>query len=194
MELDPYHLYYKINDDSYYIGNGDIFIHGLYYNSRKTMSITCIKTYGKYYDFIASDSYKEVYEYKIDRNIAFSFNEIIKMWNKYNNYNLDNIHFKLSTPFRDSNGYLFNHIKYKNLSLFDIILYKNLISKEIFIEYNMAFNGEHKEKINKVLSDMAFNEIDIEYECKNKTTNIHSSQSEGIFKLYSSINYINGRI
>ncbi len=158
MELDPYHLYYKINDDSYYIGNGDIFIQGIYSNIRKIMSITCINTYGKYYDFIVSDCYKEVYEYKIDRNIAFSFNEMIKMWNKYNNYNLDNIHFLSPTIFRNSNGYLFNHIKYKNLSLFDIILYKNIISKEIFIEYNMAFNGEKKDKINKIYKQIIFKE------------------------------------
>lgn len=148
MELKPDHLYYNIYDNFYYIGNGAIFIQGVYINKR--IEITCMKSYYKYnIDMIGSFSYMKVAEYKFDsKDDAFTFNEMIKMWNKYNNYYLDIYHIKL-TSFKLV-GNILNQIQYRNLSLFDIILYKNMISYDELIQINKYINNE---KINLFLKN-----------------------------------------
>jgi hypothetical protein len=158
MDLIRDHLYYNINENFYYIGNGVIFIQGVYFETRKIIYITCIKSCYKYnIEMILSFSYMKVAEYNFDNiDDAINFNEMIKMWNTYNNYYLDvyctyPISFKLV-------GNILNQIQYKNLSLFDIILYKNIISKDELIIINMCFNDEQKEKINKIYNKIIFKE------------------------------------
>jgi hypothetical protein len=155
----PNHLYYNIYDNFYYIGNGDYFIQGIYFETQNIIEITFINSYYKYnIDMIVSFSYKTVAEYKFDNKYdAINFNEMIKMWNKYNNYYLD-IHYINLTSFKLV-GNILNQIQYKNLSLFDIILYKKIISSDDLIMTNICFNHEQKEKINKIYNKKIFLKI-----------------------------------
>jgi hypothetical protein len=128
LQLLPHHLYYNINDNVYYIGNGEIFIQGVYFEQQNIIFITCIKSCYKYnIEMIVSFSYIKVAEYIFNnKDDAINFNEMIKMWNMYNNYYLD-VYFTYPTSFKLV-GNILNQIQYKNISLFDIILYKKIIS------------------------------------------------------------------
>ena len=159
FELGQDKLYYYISSNNiYYIGNGDIFIQGTYYNNN-SVEITCIKSDYKYnIDMIVSNSYKKIGEHKYNnKDEAINFNEMIKIWNKYNNYNLDDIPFISRLVFRMNGGNLLNKIKYKNVSLFDIILYKNIISNTDLVEFNTCFNTDKKNRINQIYNKIIFN-------------------------------------
>ena len=108
FELGTNNLFYNIHNNFYYIGNGDIFIQGVYVN--KAIEITCIKTCCKYnIDIIVSYIYKKVGKYIFDnQDDAINFNEMIKMWNKYNNSNLYGILFIYPTVFKMNKGNLLN--------------------------------------------------------------------------------------
>ena len=158
MHLLPNNLYYNINENFYYIGNGDIFIQGVYFEQQNIINITCIKSCYKYnIEMIVSFSYMKVGTYKFDNiDDAINFNEMIKMWNTYNNYYLD-IYYTYPMSFKLV-GNILNQIQYKNVSLFDIILYKKIISKDNLIMINMCFTNKKKEKINKIYNKIIFKE------------------------------------
>ena len=155
LQLLPHHLYYNINDNVYYIGNGEIFIQGVYFEQQNIIFITCIKSCYKYnIEMIVSFSYIKVAEYIFNnKDDAINFNEMIKMWNMYNNYYLD-VYFTYPTSFKLV-GNILNQIQYKNISLFDIILYKKIISTNDLI-INSCFNYEQKQKINKIYNKNIF--------------------------------------
>lgn len=155
MDLQTDYLYYNINNDTYYIGNGEIFIQGVYFENRNIIEITYINSYYKYnIEMIVSNSYKKVADYKFyNIDDAINFNEMIKMWNKYNNYFLD-VYYKNLISFKLV-GNILNKIQYKNVSLFDIILYKKIISNDNLI-INSCFNYEQKQKINKIYNKVIF--------------------------------------
>ena len=158
FELGQDKLYYYINPFQYYRGDGNIFIQGTC-NDNNYAEIIFIKSAYKYnIDMIISDSYKIVGKYAYNnKDEAINFNEMIKMWNKYNNYNLYGILFISPTVFRMHGKNLLNKIKYKNLSLFDIILYKNIISKDILSAFNTCFNSDKKNRINEIYNKIIFN-------------------------------------
>jgi hypothetical protein len=157
MDLLPNNLYYNINENVYYIGNGNIFIQGVYFFQTNIIEITYIKSCHKYnIEMIVSFSYMKVASYKFDNiDDAINFNEMIKMWNTYNNYYLD-IYYTYAMSFKLV-GNILNQIQYKNVSLFDIILYKKIISKDDLI-INSCFTKDKKEKINKIYNKIIFKE------------------------------------
>jgi len=167
MELFPGHLFYNNNtcddflffkQDTYYIGNGNIFIQGSYtqhYNEKVKLEITVINSWHiRNINMIVSDSYKLVdTKYYDTIEEVININEMINIWNIYHNVNI-NTKYESFTSFKIT-GNLLKTVNHRPIRLVDYILYNQLIPVEDMVNVPNSYNL--KKQINEIYKKEIFN-------------------------------------